>query len=258
MNDLVVFDFDWSLINENSDTWIFEKLVPCLHDEMRTLSSSEYKNSWTRLMDYLVGKMISDHSISIQQIRECLCDIPIYAEVIHAIRFAQSQGADIRILSDANDFYIDTILRHHSIDDAFTDIVTNRAAVNETHSDGDATGAVQPSIRILPFQDPDTPHQCPLCPPNLCKGGVLDRWMKDSISSSARRVIYIGDGRGDICPATRLTPTDWLLCRKDWQLHRAAQCHPASKSGAAICAQVAPWENGADMLTIFYNLYSSH
>ena len=34
---LIIWDFDWSLINENSDTYIFEELAPDLLDEMKRL-----------------------------------------------------------------------------------------------------------------------------------------------------------------------------------------------------------------------------
>ena len=43
-------DFDWSFINENSDTYVVERLAPCLVPEMRELLKTEYKNNWTALM----------------------------------------------------------------------------------------------------------------------------------------------------------------------------------------------------------------
>ena len=43
---LVVFDFDWSFVNENTDTYVIEKLTPDLHAAMNSRSLP-----WTQLMD---------------------------------------------------------------------------------------------------------------------------------------------------------------------------------------------------------------
>lgn len=37
----------------------------------------------------------------------------------------QDKGAELRIVSDSNTFYIDTILKHHGLEDMFTEVVTN-------------------------------------------------------------------------------------------------------------------------------------
>lgn len=261
MSDLVIFDFDWSLVNENSDTWIFQKLAPHLHQEVRSLSSAEYKNRWTELMDHLVHRMISENGTTIDEIRDCLCAIPVFTEILDAIKLIKKNGADLRILSDANDFYIDTILKHHNLDGHFTSIVTNYANVRETIDDH--------MVRIFPYQGAETPHHCERCPPNLCKGSVFDKWINidygDSFgTSTAPRIIYIGDGGGDICPAAKLSPSDWLLCRKDWTLHKATLSEDTGGSGirtrsndseSIISAQIVPWQDGADILHFFEELY---
>ena len=67
----------------------------------------------------------------------------------------------MRILSDANRFFIETILDHHGIKDYFTEIHTNTGYVDEVGR-----------VRIFPHHDyTTTPHGCPnqLCPPNMCK-----------------------------------------------------------------------------------------
>lgn len=43
-------DFDWSLINENSDTYVVDQLAPSLVPEMRVLLKTRFKNQWTALM----------------------------------------------------------------------------------------------------------------------------------------------------------------------------------------------------------------
>jgi hypothetical protein len=43
-------DFDWSFINENSDTYVVQQLVPSLVPELKELMRTTFKNQWTALM----------------------------------------------------------------------------------------------------------------------------------------------------------------------------------------------------------------
>lgn len=62
-------------------------------------------------------------------------------------------------MSDANTFFIETVLAHHGVLGCFSEIVTNPATV-------DADGR----LRISPFHDSAAaPHGCSLCPDNMCK-----------------------------------------------------------------------------------------
>jgi len=66
---------------------------------------------------------------------------------------------DLRIVSDANMFFIETILKHLGIREYFSEISTNPGYVNE-----------EERLRILPYHDFNkASHGCSLCPPNMCK-----------------------------------------------------------------------------------------
>ena len=73
------------------------------------------------------------------------------------------------MVSDANTFFIETVLAHHGALGSFSEIVTNPASV-------DADGR----LRISPFHDPaSAPHGCILCPDNMCKVPRLYRQYYD-------------------------------------------------------------------------------
>lgn len=75
------------------------------------------------------------------------------------IRFRSDFRCDLRILSDANVFFIDTILDHLDIKDCFSHVTSNPGYVNE-----------EGRLRISPYVDfESSPHGCSLCPPNMCK-----------------------------------------------------------------------------------------
>jgi pyridoxal phosphate phosphatase PHOSPHO2 len=76
------------------------------------------------------------------------------------------------VVSDANTFFIETVLAHHGVLGCFSDISTNPARV-------DADGR----LRISPFHDSaSAPHGCSLCPENMCKVWiVVGRWITSGI-----------------------------------------------------------------------------
>lgn len=67
---------------------------------------------------------------------------------------------DLRIVSDANYFFIETILEHFGIRECFNEINTNPNFVDK-----------EGRLRISPHHD--FPHGCKLCPPNMCKVHLL-------------------------------------------------------------------------------------
>lgn len=67
---------------------------------------------------------------------------------------------ELRIVSDANLFYIETILKHHGIMECFSEIYTNPGYVDK-----------EGRLRIRPYHDfHSSSHGCNnVCPPNMCK-----------------------------------------------------------------------------------------
>ena len=196
---LVVWDFDWSLINENSDTFLVEQLDSsgAIMDAVDgKLADGE---GWTELMDWAVGELHA-RGHKPQAVRETLSRAPLLSGALEAVAAAREAGAEQRILSDANDVYIATVLRAKGLEGAFAHVETNPAEF-------DGAGR----LRIRPHQPADAPHACPNCPPNLCKGAVLERWLKELAPAMC---VYIGDGGGDFCPATRLRVGDTLCARQ--------------------------------------------
>ena len=195
---LIVWDFDWSLVNENSDTWVIEQLDPSgrVWNEVEAkLRAGEMQ--WTQLMDWALGELHKDGHAP-EAIGKALASLPILDGATAAVRLGAAAGATQRILSDANTVYISTILEARGLADVFPVVETNPASY-------DAAGR----LRVRPHQPAELPHACALCPPNLCKGAVLQQWLSEQPS----RCVYIGDGGGDFCPATRLRAGDVLLAR---------------------------------------------
>lgn len=94
-----------------------------------------------------------------EDIANCLKRCPLHPQIFAAIKSAQAHGCDLRIASDSNSFFIESILKHHGLLDCFSEITTNPSFVDE-----------EGRLKILPYHDvTSSPHGCNLCPPNMCK-----------------------------------------------------------------------------------------
>ncbi|GER47389.1 pyridoxal phosphate phosphatase-related protein, partial [Striga asiatica] len=146
---------------------------------------------------------------------------------------------DLRILSDANTFFIETIIEHLRIKHCFSEINTNPSHVDE-----------KGCLRISPFVDFRAgPHGCPRCPPNMCKGMVIEKIQASIAKEGSKRMIYLGNGAGDFCPSLKLRETHFMMPRKDfpvWEL--------ICENREVLRADVHESVNGEDMEIILLQL----
>ncbi|CAF2257861.1 unnamed protein product [Brassica rapa subsp. narinosa] len=233
-NIVIVFDFDKTIIDVDSDNWVvdelgftelFEQLLPTM--------------PWNSLMDRMM-KELYDHGKTIEEIKQVLRRIPIHPRVIPAIKSAHALGCELRIVSDANTFFIETIVEHLGISEYFSEINTNPGLVDE-----------QGRLRISPYHDfTKSSHGCSRCPPNMCKSLIIERIQASFTKEGNKmKMIYLGDGAGDYCPSLRLKAEDYMMPRKNfpvWDL--------ISQNPALVKATVRDWTDGEAMERILMGL----
>ncbi|KAK9112502.1 hypothetical protein Scep_020021 [Stephania cephalantha] len=144
----------------------------------------------------------------------------------------------VGIASDPNVFFIETILKHHSLFDCFSKINTNSSVVDK-----------QGRLRIFPCHDL-TSSSCfrnlDNCPPNMCKGRIIER-------------IKAKDGKGDYCPMLRLRKEYFVMPRKDYPLWELICCDPSK-----IKAKIFEWSVGEELertlldLVRLINFFENH
>ncbi|KAF9967627.1 hypothetical protein BGZ70_008839 [Mortierella alpina] len=224
---LFVFDFDWTLIEADSDHFVFEHLSEELFQEQLQAVG---KVQWTDLQQRLLGELY-DRGVSREDIERTLSQVPFAPEMIQALELMKSEGADLYILSDANTVYIDTVLKAYKIDHLFTRVITNPAEF-------DPRGR----LNVVRFHGLDqAPHGCPLpCQPNLCKGQELQKLID---SHTWEQVVYMGDSTNDFCPSTRLQRNDVVLARRGLLLEKEIR-----ENKDLVQANVVYWDNAVDVL----------
>ncbi|KAL7686731.1 putative HAD superfamily protein [Plasmopara halstedii] len=240
---LVIFDYDWSLINENSDTYIFQKLHPdllaTLHDRRKI------EQSWTQIMDDMLRQLAIDKpEISPDMIRATVSRVPIQSQMLDALRLAaEHYHAHVKIVSDANSVYIESMLTHHHLEQSVSEIVTNPASF-ELMTNG------RTRLHVRPYYAKSLqPHGCKWCPSNMCKGQIIDNMRK---SYPYTTVLYVGDGSGDFCAATRLTKNDVVFAREnEANGHSFGLIDRIDQYPTMVKAAVVPWSTGEDIYRHF-------
>eukprot|EP00232_Nephroselmis_pyriformis_P024035 CAMPEP_0182866042 /NCGR_PEP_ID=MMETSP0034_2-20130328/8005_1 /TAXON_ID=156128 /ORGANISM="Nephroselmis pyriformis, Strain CCMP717" /LENGTH=243 /DNA_ID=CAMNT_0024998365 /DNA_START=151 /DNA_END=882 /DNA_ORIENTATION=+ len=219
---LVVFDFDWTLVNENSDTVVVRELG--VEAEFLTLLAAQ--TPWTTLMDKVMMAAFRSGNNE-RDIVDALKEVPVERAMLRVVRAMAAAGVEMVIVSDANSMFIEKILAHHGVGGCFSEVNTN---------EGKLEGG---ALRVLPHHQ-GPPHNCVLCPENLCKGMVLD---KLRAARPGRDIIYLGDGNGDFCPSARLGPGDHVLPREGYPLLERVE---KARAEGGMKAQVHSWASAED------------
>ncbi|KAG6918523.1 hypothetical protein DXG01_013613 [Tephrocybe rancida] len=202
---LFVFDFDWSLADQDTDRYVFEVLAPDLRRYMKT---AKEEVQWTDLVAQSLRK-IHDRGITREQIENTLTSMPFHPAMTRGTSKLKSEGkTTFFCLSNANSVFISTILKSKGLENLFDQITTN-------HAEWDPSGLLKLRRKV----DPAGPqHSCKVgCSPNMCKGEELEAYLAEH--GPFDRVVYTGDGSNDFCLILRLRAQDVVCCR----LHRGLQ-----------------------------------
>lgn len=181
---------------------------------------------FTDLVDQLLGELAEDDHITKQQIESTMQTAPLPTPMLHLLHLLTPPTTHKPIiLSNANTYYIDTILKCQPaipgtdthVSDLFQLVITNPALFHPAEPNRLHVA------RLYPRDQP--PVDCPYgCSANMCKGKEVEGiWAgtsgispRDTISAT----VYVGDGNNDYCPAAHLSSSDYLLCRTGRGLER--------------------------------------
>lgn len=154
-----IFDFDWSLINENTDTFVIRALGPGL--EIQAGSTLRGRGlGWTDHMDELLLALQQQHGVSVADIAAAVRRVPVHAETGDAVRLAHGAGYSLHIVSDANERYIDSVLDAHQLRCAGRAAAGPASGAAPRRPAQQASAAPRPPLTALPARRPP-PHARP-------------------------------------------------------------------------------------------------
>ncbi|CAF1530371.1 unnamed protein product [Rotaria magnacalcarata] len=224
---LVVFDFDHTIVDANSDIHV-NKLFPS--DE--ALDTAEKNRAqfdcWTDRMQETFRQL---HKCNIKEIDyiKNMQEMPITSGFSHLIQYLSSlPNSHLIVVSDSNLVFIKTILKHNHLDHAFKDIFTNPAYFNKDDQ-----------CLIIEQYGQQT---CPTCPSNMCKREIVDKYLRTKFSERVP-VLFIGDGHNDICAANSLKKGDLVCARSGYRMAKELKKQEASDE-KKLEADFFEWNDG--------------
>ncbi|TUD36243.1 putative phosphatase phospho1 [Bagarius yarrelli] len=230
---LFLFDFDETLIDENSDNSVvraapFQTLPVSLSNSQRPRFFLEHSQ---KIMTFL-----NESGVTEEAVRDAIERIPASPGVAALLHFLSARDDfECVVVSDANSYFIETWLRHAGARGLFAEVFTNPAEFNR---DG--------RLVLRPYHA----HSCPECPENMCKQLIL----RDYASKRAKeqgepfqKIFYIGDGQNDVCPTLALGLNDTVFPRRGFPMHRIIQDLQRTQPGV-YRPSVVPWERGQDVV----------
>ena len=247
--ELVVFDFDETLVDCNSDTWIHNlapnKRIP---DQIEYRHGQDYFKHVQSVLAYLHSQKVTE--LDYYNCLSKMPSVPGMIESLIATLGKQPDKYDMIILSDANSFFIGSYLKAKSLENLFSTVLTNPARFSD---DG------QLLIDEYHVQD-----YCSLSARNLCKGEALKNFIGKRMldhNTVYTCINYVGDGENDLCPSTKLSSRDRIFPREGYTLDRLCtklkyntQLGSVVENGASklpeLKATVVPWTTGEEILDV--------
>ncbi|RXK35649.1 pyridoxal phosphate phosphatase phospho2 [Tremella mesenterica] len=241
MKQLIVFDFDWSFVDQDTDRWVFEVLSTELRRKLQERKSSQ--NTGIQCTPDVVDQTMYDlfkAGFTREDVSGALRILPFHPAMKRAVLSLKERSPETTFicLSNSNEIYIGTILAKHGLTDLFDVIITNPARWDDQHPDLIHVG------RRLPASSP--PHGCSVgCLANMCKGDELDAYLAaHGGRDSFKRIAYVGDGANDFCPLLRMRSGDVAYVRKGFELAEKIVHERTREDGkkAGLKVDVKFWE----------------
>ena len=200
---LFVFDFDDTLVEGWSDSWILQ-VAPSLNLHEKIPKLYEQHDSWCDMMDHVMY-LIYESGCSKHDVVACMKKLKIKDGMARFLKGIKDHpNADAMIISDGNTQFIAAALEAAGCSDAVLKVYANPACFDELGR-----------LRVKTYHS----HTCQRCKEGFCdtcKSAVLS-----SISTKDEydRVVYVGDGKNDVCPCVNeLTSRDCVVARKGYPL----------------------------------------
>ena len=244
LQTLFVWDFDWTVVNCNSDEYIpaqflghaetqngFRRLIQTAIDNNSNNDTDTADIDWHKCVEKMVARAMVEGGASVQDVLDAAARMPYLTEVREAIvhdiaTFNNKNNNEVvgqMILSDGNTLFISAYLEANGMDRAFDEgIMTNIGSFTtksdgENESSGDSKGSsngASPTLRVVHQSAKYGGHSCARCArsPNLCKTQALNDKLTNQLEGRRpRQIVYIGDGANDICPALNVLGKDDVL-----------------------------------------------
>jgi 2,3-diketo-5-methylthio-1-phosphopentane phosphatase len=155
---LFAFDFDHTILVENTDTLILKLLSEKAKLDLKP--KYESRDNWAHFMQEVYHKM-KEEGVTIDQVKQIILEMqfnPGFLDLFSYIKDNKDIFETV-IISGSNTVFLNWILNKHNLNELFPIFYTNHA-----HPDEDCV------INIKPYHT----HDCEKCDNSQCKRIILD------------------------------------------------------------------------------------
>ncbi|EDO48917.1 predicted protein [Nematostella vectensis] len=232
---LAVFDFDHTLVDGNTDTWI-TKLYPKTMELIRRCRKDGW--CWTDIMDSAF-QLLHANGFTQADFNKCFESLQFMEGMKETCIFLKEVGVQCIIISDSNTYFIEHLLLRDKLDSCFTDVFTNPAWWGQ-----------KGCLHVEHYHN----HTCRMCPKNLCKMQALKTFINKQLAKGDGpfdSIVYLGDGSGDYCPSVGLEKGDYVFAREGYTLLKKL-----NEASPGVAAEVVPWNSGIEVLDFLQTLWA--
>jgi pyridoxal phosphate phosphatase PHOSPHO2 len=226
MKILFVWDFDWTVINCNSDEYVpaqflghdatshgFRDLIRTAEQQAKSAQHDDPDAvdwDWHKCVEIMVGRAMNEGTgATFEDILAAAAKMPFLDQIKTAVvEVSEQDETGQMILSDGNTLFINAFLKANDMEACFNEgIMTN---VGEFVVD-----EAKPALKVTHQSAKYGGHSCVQChrSPNLCKTQALNDKL-GQLDNAPEKIVYVGDGANDSCPALNvLRESDALLAR---------------------------------------------
>ena len=228
---LIIFDLDQTITNVDTFKTITKMLLtPEETEEIKNISKIPEIN-WIPIQNKLY-EYAYKHGKDHLSIKNALESIPLtngMKELFEYLRQNLSKF-ELIILSSGNKISIEYLLAYNKIIDIFKVILTNPSYVNEK-------GIIKVSQ--------SNKHNCKTCNACQCKKVELNEYFKKNPKQNYDKIIWICDGKNDICLCESLENKDYVFPRKDYELYKELYIKNFKDK---IKCKIISWKDGFDII----------
>lgn len=229
---LLIFDFDETIINENSDESVLQALPgKQLPDSIRQTYREGFYNEYMQHVLQYMG----EQGVKKADFKAVYEKIPLSPGMGDLFQFLSKQQKhfEIILISDANMFGIECALKAAGAYPLFRKIFSNPSSFDK-----------RGFLTLGPYHS----HNCQRCPANMCKLKILTEYLAERAQEGVRfeRVFYIGDGANDFCPSTGMKSSDVAFPRKGYPMHNLI-VEMGKKQPGVYQATVVPWDSAIEV-----------
>ena len=233
---LVIFDFDQTIIDLDSEFSMVEKYAQDLYEEKN--GDLYVKDHWIEFNNYIYTRLVQN-GFTYQDVKKYFQSLdlsPKIEELLNYLRENKSKFETI-IITGNNEQVVDLVLSSHGIKDCFEHILCNKSVLDEKNI-----------FKIWAINEKY--EHCQDDKPFLCKSLFFQDFIKDK-EEKYDGIFYICDGKNDFCLSKILTENDIVFPRFNYSLYKIL----FDKNGKnEVKAQIIAWKNGKDILDVLRKL----